>query len=243
MSNEENPSGRPKDVQANVQVVQQTVVSNEPQRQARPRSTRRRRSRFTPRIRLLITLISAITPIAVALLSFPPLIERLRPSPTLAPTFTLTSSNIVVAFSTSTPAILFTETVSPAPPPSTTTPSLTVTPSETVTLSPQPTQPILIVKLEANKTSGKAPLSVKLDARSSYMTDFEGRMHVCRNGPCFYTWKVYSNGQQIGKSVTGSGGTFDYKFTKKGIYTITVWVCRGRDSVDCGGSGIQVVVS
>jgi hypothetical protein len=109
-----------------------------------------------------------------------------------------------------------------------------------MTLIPQPK---LIVLLQANKTSGRRPLAVKVDARESYLTDFDGQTYVCRNGACYYTWKVYSNGQQVGKSVTDSGGTFDYTFGKQGTYMITVWICRGRDGVDCGGSGVQIIVT
>lgn len=120
-----------------------------------------------------------------------------------------------------------------------TTPA-TVVPSETITLMPQPK---LIVRLEVDRTSGKKPLTVKLDARESYLTDYDGKMYICRDGACYYTWKVYSNGQQIGKSVTDSGGKFDYTFGKQGTYTITVWICRGRDGVDCDGSGTQIIVT
>jgi hypothetical protein len=116
----------------------------------------------------------------------------------------------------------------------------TAAPSETITASPKPA---LIVILEASRTSGRAPLTVKLDARASYLTDYGGQTYVCRNGACYYTWKVYENGQQIGRSVTNSGGTFDYRFGRRGNYVITVWVCRGRDRVDCGGSGAQIIVT
>jgi len=109
-----------------------------------------------------------------------------------------------------------------------------------MTLIPQPK---LIVLLQANKTSGRRPLTVKLDARESYLTDYDGQTYVCRNGACYYTWKVYSNGQPMGKSVTDSGGTFDYTFGKEGTYMITVWICRGRDGADCGGSGTQIIVT
>ena len=39
------------------------------------------------------------------------------------------------------------------------------------------------------------------------MTEYGGQTYVCRNGACYYTWKVYENGQQIGNSVKNSGGT------------------------------------
>ena len=189
-----------------------------------------------------IAIITSITGIMIALFSFPPFIALFQKEETpvaVETSMTLFFTSTPASLFMDTPGVTFTETASLTPSPTNTT-AATAIPSETVTLPPQP---ILIVRLVANKTSGKAPLAVKLDARASYMTELDGQTYVCRNGPCFYTWKVYSNGQQIGKSVTGSGGTFDYRFGKKGIYTITVWVCRGRDGVDCGGSGVQIVVS
>ena len=192
-----------------------------------------------------VAIITGITGILIALFSFPPFIALFQREETPIPVAAFSETPLFTsspeALYTDTPVFTLTETASFTPLPSlTSTSTITPIPSETATLPPQP---ILIVKLEANKTSGKAPLPVKLDARASYMTELDGQTYVCRNGPCYYTWKVYSNGQQIGKSVTGSGGTFDYKFNKKGIYTITVWVCRGRDGVDCAGSGMQIVVS
>jgi hypothetical protein len=187
---------------------------------------------------IAIAAIGLIGTITVAWLSY----KATRPEPTPVPVFTSTAIPSPTLLSTDIPAT-FTELPSATfvPDPSaTSTDPATVVPSETITLIPQPK---LIVLLQANKTSGKAPLSVKLDARDAYLTDYDGQRHVCRDGTCHYTWKIYSNGQQIGKSVTDSGGTLDYKFGKKGIYTVTVWICRGQDKLDCGGSGIQIVVS
>ena len=165
-----------------------------------------------------------------------------RPEPTPTPMFTVTAIPSATLLFTDIPATFTampSATFTPFPS-ATNTVTATAVPTETVTLLPQPK---LIVLLQANKSSGKAPLSVKLDARESYLTDYDGQRFVCRNGTCHYIWKVYANGQQIGRSVTGSGGTFDYKFGKKGIYTVTVWVCRGQDRLDCGGNGIQILVN
>ena len=210
--------------------------------QSRTRPRRRRRRTMTTEFKLFLGFITAITPIVVAWLSYqatlpkptPIPVETLAPPSTSTPLFTeLPATFTEMPFATSDPTItLF--------PSSTKTMTATAVPTETITLLPQPK---LIVLLQANKTSGKAPLAVKLDARESYLTDYDGQRYVCRNGTCHYTWKVYANGQQIGKSTTGSGGTFDYRFGKKGNYTVTVWICRGQDERDCGGSGIQIIVN
>jgi hypothetical protein len=183
-------------------------------------------------------IITAIAAIIVALPTLLPFISSKlsTPPPTLAPIATLSPTPFITSTS-----IIPTDTQSPTILPSFTS-ALTATAvsSETMTLIPQPK---LIVLLEVDKTSGRKPLTVKLDARASYLTDSDGQTYVCRNGACYYTWKVYSGGQQLGKSVTDSGGTFDYTFGKQGTYMITVWICRGKDGADCGGSGAQIVVT
>ena len=86
-------------------------------------------------------------------------------------------------------------------------------------------------------------IRVKLDARDSYLREPNGTQFPCRGGTCNYTWKVYANGRQVGKAVNDSGGTFEYSFGKKGVYMVTVYICRGQDRIDCGGSGSQIVVN
>ena len=198
----------------------------------------KRKSKIKPEllITVITALITAITTIVVAWINAP----GHTPGPT--PTFTPTHTSVPTQDFTDIP-VVFTDMPLPTGLLSwTSTPTTTPTtsPTETVTLVPRP---VLIVRLEVNQTSGKRPLTVKLDARQSYLTDYDGQTYVCRNGACYYTWKVYSGGQQMGKSVTDSGGTFDYTFGKQGTYMITVWVCRGRDGVDCNGSGAQIVVT
>ena len=206
--------------------------------QSNPSRTRarRRRSRFTPEFKLFIAFITAIAPIVVAWLGYQANLSK----PTPVATITSTSIPSATSFMTST-SMVFTDTLSPtsSPSPTSTLPA-TASPSETMTPVPAPK---LIVLLTASKSSGKAPLRVKFDARESYLTDYDGQRYVCRNGPCNYIWRIYSQGEQIGKSKTDSGGTLDYSFGKKGTYTVSVWICRGQDKIDCGGSSIQVTVS
>jgi hypothetical protein len=183
-----------------------------------------------------VAIISAIATIIGALIGYKS--NHPEPTPTPIPTSTIMPSSTPFFTTTS---IVFTDTPSPTILPSlTSTISTTVVPPETMTLMPQPK---LIVLLTANKSSGHAPLKVKIDARESYLTAYDGQKYVCRNGPCNYIWKVYFNEQQVGKSENNSGGTFDYTFGKRGTYKVTVWVCRGRDKVDCGGGGIQITAT
>jgi hypothetical protein len=202
----------------------------------KPRAKRKRKVKPEVLITLITALITAITTIVVAWINAP----KDKPAPT--PTFTATPTSVATQIFTNIP-VSFTDMPLPTGLPSwTNTPLVfpTTTSAETVTLLPRPK---LIVKLEVNQTSGRKPLTVKLDARQSYLTDYGGQTYVCHNGACYYTWKVYSGGQQVGRSVTDSGGTFDYTFGKQGTYMVTVWVCRGRDGVDCASSGAQIIVT
>jgi hypothetical protein len=159
-------------------------------------------------------------PTAVAIFSATPM-------PSATPIFTETATVFTnTPFSTILPSFTNTIPVSPVP-------------SETITPLPQPK---LIVLLTANKNTGNAPLKVKMDARASYLTAYDGQKYVCRNGPCSYAWKVYFNDQQVGNA-DNSGGTFDYTFGRRGTYKVTVWICRGRDKVDCGGGAIQITAT
>lgn len=191
---------------------------------------------------LIVAAIGALATIIAALIPIyaPPKPQR-SPMPTVSAT--TNPSWMTVMIETNTPLftdtpIFYTDTPSP-----TILSSLTSTapllPSETITPSPTPK---LIVLLTANKTSGHAPLKAKFDARQSYLTAYDGQRYVCRYGPCNYVWKVYSNEEPLGKAKNGSSGTFDYTFGKRGIYKVTVWICRGPDAVDCGGGSIQITV-
>jgi hypothetical protein len=99
----------------------------------------------------------------------------------------------------------------------------------------------MYVRVYADRTTGKAPLRVKLDARDSFLRAPGGEIYGCKSGACNYTWGVYSGGQRIGKPEYNSTGTFQYNFGKKGSYFITVIVCRGSGSSDCNGGGVQIV--
>jgi len=189
-------------------------------------------------IALITATATIITTIIVGLFNFPPFIAWLQPTPT--PTFTLTASPTL--FISDTPTVSITDTLIPIITPSITgTPTISVTPTDIpATVTPGAK---MEVYLYADKTSGKKPLRIKFDARDSYLREPNGTRFPCRGGPCDYTWKVYSNGTQLGKSVTDAGGTFEYSFGERGIYLVTVYICRGRDKFDCGGAGVQIEVT
>ena len=200
--------------------------------------TKRRRKPNTEKaitVQIVLAIISAITAIVIALLGFPPLIQWLQPEPSPTLVFTATSSpapteTVVPVTETSSP------TASPSP---TSTVTITVTASETITLTPAPA---LIVFIENDRSAGRPPLTVNFDARDSYLIASDGQQYYCRNGACNYTWKVVSDGQKLEKSQLNSSGKFQYTFGKRGRYLISVWICRGKDAVNCGGNGIYIEI-
>jgi hypothetical protein len=90
-----------------------------------------------------------------------------------------------------------------------------------------------LVSLLADRVSGKSPLTVKFDARSSYLLTPDGNRHPCQTGACHYTWKAYLRGQRPGRPDTDSGGTFHHTFSDKGSYIVTVQICWGKDRLYC----------
>jgi hypothetical protein len=184
-------------------------------------------------------IITAIATMIVALLAFQPLINWLQPS--LTPAFTPTSAQTPIFVDTATP--IFTSTPYPV-----NLPSISVTSTATVTVTDTPTiqaspAPILIPRLVANNTSGRSPLIVKFDARDSFLRESNGIQFSCQAGTCYYTWRVYSNGQQIGRSANNSSGKFEYTFRQRGSYSVTVYICRGQDRTDCGDTGTLIEVT
>ena len=218
-----------------------TPGKTRPRSDTKPRKKQvksKRQSNEAARAQIVAAVIGLIGTIILGLFTYQASLPKPTPIPIIPPAATPSFIQTITELPPT-----FTEL---PPPTNTFTPSATstvfVTPTPTETITPIP-QPKLIVLLTATKTSGRAPLKVKFDARETYLTDYSGQRFVCRNGTCYYTWKVYSNGQQIGKSVTDSGGTFDYIFTKQGTYMITVWICRGKNGIDCGGTGAQIMVT
>jgi hypothetical protein len=191
--------------------------------------------------------IGAISAVTAAYLGY----QASRPAPTS--TFTPTATSAVISISSPTPFItdipapLFTDTPNSsftpiAMPTFTVLPSSTALPTGIEVIEPSPS-PIMFVELLADKTSGKAPLTVKFDARGSYLLMPDGQRNPCRGGACHFTWKIYASGQQEGNSETASGGTFQHVFGTRGNYMVTVDVCWGKERDYCKGSGMPVTVT
>jgi hypothetical protein len=188
---------------------------------------------------IVVALIGAISAIVIALINSQTIMSwLLRPTSTPSMVPTPVASTISQTFPSETPIRVIDL------PLITNTPQPTVTPSPT--LPPVTETPTLVlgmhVRLYADKTSGKAPLRVKLDARDSFLQAPGGQIYGCKSGACNYSWEVYSGGQKIGRTERNSSGTFQYTFGQKGLYFITVVVCRGQENTDCNGSGAQFEV-
>jgi hypothetical protein len=192
-------------------------------------------------------IITAMAMIIVALIGSPVFEKWLAPTP--AP---LTTPDLSAPFSTSSP-VTFTAITSP-------TGGETILPTETSTAGIIPTNTVapvlpaatatptsslaaaMYVIVAANPTIGDAPLTVKLDARGSYVVAPDGTRFECRLGACHYTWYIYLNGQEFARP-DASGGTLDFKFQKKGTYFISVYICHGAKSPTCGSGGTVVTAN
>ena len=190
------------------------------------------RAAFVP---LWVAVVTGIVTITVALIGSPLFEKWLEPKPTPSPTFTAstfpiaifspTSPEIVLPVDTSTPEIISANTATPNLP--------SPTPSETS---------IMYVSIAANRTSGEAPLTVKLDARDSYVVAPDGTRFECRKGACRYTWHIFLNGQAFATPDT-TGGTLEFRLQNKGIYSISVYICHGSKSPTCGNGATLVIAN
>lgn len=184
---------------------------------------------------ITVSILACIATVLGTILAFPPVVKYFQdtPTPTMIPSPT----------STFLPTLLPSETpdmaATPFFIPNTETPTLLPTSTEFPTSLPSPISSEspaqkMMVRLDANTTSGKAPLQVNMSAQNSFMQLANGitlpcgQLHLCN-----YVWTVYDGGKQIGKPVTGDG-TFNYIFNRKGEYFVTVFVCRGNVCEDDG---------
>ena len=182
---------------------------------------------------ILVALIGAIGTIIVALLNSSLIEKWLLSDPT--PTLTMTvSPNTpwLLEYSTATPIVIqATHTwETPAAPP-TFTPTADSTPA---TAGHQ-----MSVVLQSSLDEGKAPLKVNFDARESFVTFADGGPSVCgMNRFCSYDFEVYCNSKFI-KRMSNNDGLLSYNFGAKGIYFVSVYVCRGEV---CDDDGVTVDV-
>ena len=182
---------------------------------------------------LWAAVITALATIIVALLSFPPLIARLNtiwnPTPTIPVTAALTETLSVAK------GISPSETENLADTASTTDTS-TIPPPPTFT--PIPSTGVMIAQITTNAYEGRAPLRVTFRADSSHVTFPDGSVETCKYAHvCSYTWDVREqNGPIIHGPVTG-GSEFSYEFSKRGVFMVVVYVCRGQA---CGFTSVTV---
>ena len=186
------------------------------------------------RIAIWVAIIGATATITAALIPIVNAMLQNSPIPTLVLTSTVSPMPSVTDTLTVLPTYIPSLTVSP-----TLTNTITVAPSDTPTITPKPN---LIVLVAYDRSAGRPPLKVNFDARDSYLIDSDGQQLRCRSGACYYTWKVILNGRQLDDPATDTSGRFQYVFGKRGTFLVTVWICRGKDRVDCGGDGIYIVV-
>jgi hypothetical protein len=194
-----------------------------------------------------VALVSGIVTIIVALISSPLLEKWLEPQPTPSatpsPLVSQASSLQTVLTGDSTATL-----VEILPPVETSTPEMVVPSTPTPSLLSVPATPTLglanemYVIIAASQTAGKAPLTVKFDARGSYLRAADGTIFECSRGACRYSWDISSNGPKITKPDTSSG-TLEFKFEKKGIYSISVYICHGATNPTCGSRSILVIVN
>ncbi len=92
----------------------------------------------------------------------------------------------------------------------------------------------LSVILTSSLTEGKSPLSVNFNARDSFVKFEDGSVAVCgQSNFCAYMWAIYRDQKQVVVPFQGDG-TFNYTFSGKGIYSVTVYVCRANVCADDG---------
>lgn len=179
---------------------------------------------------VIVAAIGCISAVSVAFLNSP-LVPRLFP-----PTSTVT---LVVETPTMTP-ILPTITFTPF--------NLPPTPTETQLIplmEPLPTSTVepaiskMTVILTASMEEGKSPLPVNFNARGSFVQFVDGSVAACGSTSfCTFTWAIYRDQKRVVAPFQGQG-TFSYTFSGKGVYSVTVYVCR-VDS--CADDGIVITV-
>ncbi|MBI5934960.1 MAG: hypothetical protein HY867_14740 [Chloroflexi bacterium] len=226
-----------------------TINMGEPKIQsAKPEHTKRT-SRKHPKknkpkrklnIAVVVALISLVGVIITALLTSS-LIDRLLLSPP-APS--------------STPTVHVSETpTSPEAIPASETPNLSqpilvgdtpvIIPTDMLapTIAASPTQKMaeqkMTVMFFGNPLDGKAPMRVNFNARESFVTLPDNSTILCGTTRlCHYTFKILVDGKVV-EEYENKDGLYSHVFGKRGQYTVTVFVCRGKT---CGGSGVMVNV-
>jgi hypothetical protein len=147
--------------------------------------------------------------------------------PVLTATLSLspTPTEIILPVETSTPEIISSSTAAPD--------------------SPSPTSSVaaeMFVHIAASQTTGKAPFTVKFEARDSYVQAPDGTIYECSKGACRYSWYIFWNGQEFARP-DSTRGTLDFRFQQKGTYSISVYICHGSESPTCGNAATLVIAN
>jgi hypothetical protein len=185
---------------------------------------------------VLAAIITGLFALAVA--SVPLIREWFESTPTPSPTVSISATSTLAITETNAPI----QTILPS------TPTIAVAshvPTATNTL-PAPTAtsslPVgMQVILFAKPASGKAPLTVKFDARDSFVRAPDGAIFHRMGGACRYSWIIYLNGEPIRKP-DADECRFEHRFDKKGTYFISVYICHGSKEPTCASGGASVEV-
>jgi hypothetical protein len=188
---------------------------------------------------VIITGILGFIGVVITAIVAPTLIAYLQATPTPTPTSSPTITPILpteteVGFT----PVVFTDTPESFP---SAVPSETSMPPSPTALPPtgEPSASKLTVVLTSSLDEGKSPLPVNFNAKNSFVQFADGSVAVCGQANfCTYTWAVYRDQKQVVAPFQGQG-TFSYTLSGKGIYTVTVYVCR---TTVCDDDGTQVTV-
>lgn len=179
---------------------------------------------------VIVAAIGCISAVSVAFLNSPLVPRLFPPTPTVA---------LVAETPTVTPilpTVTFTPFNLPATPTEVQLPSLTE-PLPTSTIEPAISK--MTVILTASMEEGKSPLPVNFNARDSFVQFADGNVAACGStGFCTFTWAIYRDQKRVVAPFQGQG-TFSYTFSGRGVYSVTVYVCR-EDT--CADDGIVITV-
>ncbi len=199
----------------------------------------------TGTVQIIVSIITGVVAIVVALIGLAGVLAPLKANSTpAAPTaISISTDTTVPTFTlqpdTPIPSPFFTEVYTP-----TLSPTETFTPisSPTLTFTPNSGLPIgMQVKVTADPSRGRPPLTVRLDARDSYLRAPNGDIFECRNGACKYTWYLTVTGGQP-EELDSKSGFIQLTFDRRGTYYINVYVCHGSDNPTCNSGGAIVIV-
>lgn len=203
----------------NVINVENKNAAKKPRRKGKPKP------KDNSNTAIVVAVIGIIGTIIAALLGSPLLERWIGPAvPTATPTEFVTATPFIVVVTSTEPPV--------TPPTTTLTPTLENT--ATASSSPEPKVDKMTAILEATKLTGKSPLNVNFDARTSYADFAVGNNATCGNNPfCSYLFTIYHD-SKIVERISNNTGMLRYTFNGRGQYFVNVYVCRGGTCEDDG---------